>query len=340
MTLLLLSVLGVLLASFCCSLMEAVLLSVTPVYVEVLLRRGYVSGRRLKTLKQDPGRPLGAILAFNTIANVMGSAFIGIQVLELFGHRWVAACSAALTLLILVLAEFLPKIIGARYWRQLAPVSAHVLRAWVWMLYPFVRVSQILSRRLAPHDRRSRLTREELIATTEIGKMDGALRDKEAHRIQNLLGLSQISVRDVFTPRARLLAFPAGKTVGEIVRENNPIRFSRIPVFGRDLDDITGFVLRQQLLRASVEGRTQATAGVLAEPLHAVPLSASVGTVLDAFIHRREHIFLVVDEYGGTAGIITLEDALETLLGSEIADEGDRQEEQRGGADSLSRPPR
>ena len=329
--------------SFLCSLLEAVILSISHAYIETLTNGQPKSARILKDLKERIDRPLAAILTLNTVAHTVGAAGVGAQVLKLYGQHYhnghggrvVALASAGLTVLILVFSEIIPKTVGAVYWKQLAPAAGYTIKVLIVLIYPLVVAFEGLSRLIAGRRYQSKVSREEMMAVAEIGKDEGTLAMQETRVIQNLLRLNKVRAKDVLTPRSVLSAFQKDKTVREAVEKHSPIRFSRIPVYGKDLDDISGIALRYQVLRAYAEGRQETKLEAMSTPIHAVPDSKTVGGILDEFIRRQEQIFLVVDEYGGTAGIITLEDAIETLLGVEIVDEFDSVKDMRKLAEQL-----
>ena len=309
--------------SFLCSLLESVILSVSQAYIALLIKEGKKSGRLLKEMKKTIDHPLAVILTLNTIANTIGAAGVGAQTYRLWGSKWVAVSSATLTILILVFSEIIPKTIGADHWKKLAPVSAYLLRGLIVVLYPAVIALEAISSFVSPGIGHNKITREEMMALADIGENEGILLKKEALIIQNLLLLNTIRTENILTPRSVILAFQKDKTIGEVIAEHSQIRFSRIPVYGKTRDDITGVVFTNDLLEAYYTGRENENIESLVKPLFAVPESKSITDLLDEFINRREHMFLVVDEYGGTAGIVTLEDAIETLLGVEIVDEVD-----------------
>lgn len=318
-----------LIVSFFCSLLESVILSVSHAFIALLIKEGKKSGKILREMKKNIDPPLAAILTLNTVANTVGAAGVGAQTYFLFGSKWVAVSSAVLTVLILVCSEIIPKTIGAAHWKRLAPVSAYVLKGLILVLYPVVKALEGISGFVSPESAQSHITREEMIALAEIGEDEGILLRKEARIIQNLLLLNTIRTEDIMTPRSVVLAFQKEETVGEVVSEHSPINFSRIPVYGENRDDIKGVVFTNELLETYYTGREKKSIEHLMKPLFAVPGSKSIADLLDEFINRREHIFQVVDEYGGTAGIVTLEDAIETLLGVEIVDELDSVEDMR-----------
>jgi len=334
-----------LLVSFFCSLAEAALLSVPHSYIETLVKGQHRSGRVLKELKERLDRSLAAILTLNTVANTVGAAGVGAQALKLANdawpdssnNKWVALASALLTVSILIFSEIIPKTVGAVYCRQLAPATAHCIKVLIGITYPIVLLSESLGKVLARGSSQQKVSREEMAASAQIGADEGSLAGQEMRIIRNLLHLGRVRAKNVLTPRSVVLAFPQKQTVQQVVRNHSPLRFSRLPIYGKDLDDITGLVLRHDVLQAYSQGKVTTTLGELAKPIHAVPETKSVASILDEFIHKREQLFLVVDEYGGTAGIITLEDAIETLLGVEIVDEFDSVEDMRKLASQIFR---
>mgnify|MGYP003564658645 CR=1 FL=1 len=309
--------------SFLCSIMEAVLLSVTHSYIAVLEKEEKGCAKHLRKIKEKIDRPLSAILTLNTIANTVGATGVGAQTLKVFGNQWVALASGILTLCILVFSEIIPKTIGASYWRKLAPVSAYVIKGLIFITYPIVISFEGLSHIISPKGKRVKITREELISAAEIGENAGALKKEEATIIGNVLLLQKVVARDIMTPRSVIFGLDKSLTVRQIMKQNRILNFSRIPVFENSIDNITGLVLRPVILKALCDGNDSVTIGDLANPIHAVPGSNSVASVMNKFIKRREQLFLLVDEYGQTEGIITLEDVIETLLGVEIVDELD-----------------
>jgi CBS domain containing-hemolysin-like protein len=316
--------------SFICSLLEAVLFSVSREYVESQVNQGHTSGSIMKGLKGNIDRPLSAILTLNTVSHTVGAAGVGASALTLWGDKWVAVVSAVLTLCILVFSEIIPKTLGAVYCKKLMPSASYTIRALVWGLFPVVIVLEYLSSKIAPTGAvGSKTSREEMHAIAELGRSEGTLHYQETRVIQNLLALKNIRVKDILTPRSVVLAFKKDELVSEIVQNNSPIRFSRIPIYGKDLDDINGVVNRYKILQSLSNGQGKERLDVISQPIHIVPDTKSVASTLDEFVNRREQLFLVVDEYGGTEGIVTLEDVIETLLGVEIVDEYDAVQDMR-----------
>lgn len=322
MTLLVVYFLLAIVVSFFCSLLEAVMLSVSPAYIALAVKSGKRYGKILQTLKAQIDRPLAAILTLNTVSHTVGAAGVGAQVHVIWGDGFTAITSGILTFFILVFSEIIPKTVGASNWKALAPLCAYLTRALIFVMYPFVLFSEFLYRLLSRGDEFT-VTREEMIVTAEMGALEGAIRRKESTIIRNLLMLDAIKVADIMTPRSVMCAFEDDNSVGQIMEKFKPIRFSRIPVFKDDLDHVLGMVHRYKVLEAYSQDLDDLAISKLMTPLHSIPENISVGAALDQFIKRKEHIFLVVDEYGSTTGLVSLEDAIETLLGVEIVDEFD-----------------
>ena len=327
MGLLILYVLLALGFSFLCSIMEAVLLSVTPSYVAALEQEGAATGERLRTLKDDIDRPLAAILSLNTIAHTVGAAGAGAQAAVVFNNQYVGATSAVLTLLILVVSEIIPKSLGASYWRRLAPVVARLLYFVELLMLPLVWLSQHITRLLSKGDREASVSREEFTALAELGEEEGIFEEEESRILRNLFRFSSLRVRDVMTPRTVVQAHPEHQTVGEIIENHDEFRFSRIPVYTETRDDITGYVLKDEILLKAAQEEDTVTLHDLRREMLGVQEALPLPKLFERLLDHGEHIALAVDEYGGTAGIVTMEDVVETLLGLEIVDEVDSTED-------------
>lgn len=309
--------------SFLCSLLESVLLSMSPTYINVLMKKHPISGKLLNKLKENINRPLAAILSLNTISHTVGAAGVGAVTYDILGSKWVAIMSGILTLSILIFSEIFPKTIGSHYWKRLAVSSGYIIRGLIIIMYPFVILLEVLSNWLKPDVRQDIVTKEDVIAMAEIGEDEGTIEEDESTIIENLLRLDNITAEEVLTPRSVVYALQKDLTVREALDEYDNIIFSRIPVYNKDLDEITGLVRRDNLLNSKAEDKFDVTMDALSNPVHVVQEKDSVGTILDEFVRRREHLFIVKDEFGQFVGIITLEDAIETLLGVEIVDETD-----------------
>ena len=313
-----------LVVSFLCSLLESVLLSVSHAHIAVLVKGGSKRGNLMFSLKENINRPLSAILTINTIANTVGAAGVGAQTYSVFGSSWVAISSIILTISILFFSEIIPKTLGANYTKSLVGFTAYMISILIFLVFPMVfigeKISKILSRDSQDN---SKASRAELIAMAELSEDEGAIDSQEGDIIENLMKLDNILAEEVMTPRSVIFSLSNEDTVGQVVNKYSPLVFSRIPIFKNSLDQVIGFVHRYDLVNKQAEDKFDVTMNSLMEPVHTVKDSDSVSTILDQFVKRRQQIFIVEDEFGTTTGLISLEDAIETLLGVEIVDEHD-----------------
>ena len=309
--------------SFLCSLLESIILSITHSHVAVLAKTGSKAGRLLENMKENINKPLAAILTVNTVANVVGAAGVGAQAMKLFGSEWVAILSGLLTLCILVFSEIIPKTLGTVYWRSLAGPAVYMITGLIYLTYPFAFLSNYFSKIFTSANHQQKVSRQEVVAMAEMGEDEGSIREKESDIIENLLNLNDVVAEDVMTPRSVVFALQKDSTVGDVVEEHTPIAFSRIPIFNKDMDDIMGFIHRYDLVNKQAEDQFHIKMKDILEPIHTVKQEDSIASILDEFVRRRQQIFMVIDEFGTTTGLITLEDAIETLLGVEIVDEHD-----------------
>jgi CBS domain containing-hemolysin-like protein len=313
-----------LVVSFLCSLLESVLLSVSHAHIAVLVKEGSKRGKLMFSLKENINRPLSAILTFNTIANTVGAAGVGAQTYSVFGSSWVAISSIILTLSILFFSEIIPKTLGANYTKSLVGFTAYMIRILIFLVFPMVFLGEKISKFLSRDNQdSSKASREELIAMAELSEDEGAIDSQEGDIIENLMKLDNILAEEVMTPRSVIFSLSDEDTVGKVVNKYSPLVFSRIPIFRNSLDQVIGFVHRYDLVNKQAEDKFNVTMSSLMEPVHTVKESDSVSTILDQFVKRRQQIFIVEDEFGTTTGLISLEDAIETLLGVEIVDEHD-----------------
>ncbi|TXS93572.1 CNNM domain-containing protein [Parahaliea aestuarii] len=310
--------------SFLCSVSEAVLLSVTTAYTHLLEQNGRPAGKRLRTLKQDIDRPLSAILTLNTIAHTVGAAGAGAQATVVFGSHMLGVFSAVLTFLILVFSEIIPKTLGAFYWRQLAPPVSLMLQWMIILLYPLVKMSNWLTSLIAKSKPLRGLSREEFVVMAELGEIEGQLEDHESRILRNLLLLRETRVRDVMTPRPVLFSLPEELSVADYIEHHADNPFSRVPVYAANQDQVTGFVLRSDLILAHGRGEGQQALSHYRRTIPALVAAIDLLRAFEVMLDQSTHIMLVVDEYGGVDGLLTQEDIFETLLGLEIVDERDR----------------
>ncbi|WP_434357343.1 hemolysin family protein [Parasalinivibrio latis] len=309
--------------SFICSVLEAVLLSITPSYLATLRQQQHPAAERLGKLKDDIDRPLASILTLNTIAHTVGAAASGAQAAKVFGEAWLGVFSGVLTLAILLLSEIVPKTIGATYWRQLAPSSAVILKWMVWMLAPLVWLSNQITSRLARGHEAPKM-RDELSAMAMLATESGELADNESKMLSNLLELREVPVTRIMTPRPVLFRVPADLTIDEFITQHQDTPFSRPLVYAGQRDNILGFVHRLELFAASRRGDGHKQLGAAMRPLPVIMNTFTVPHAFDTLMARRSQIGMIVDEYGTVQGIVTLEDIFEHLVGAEIVDEADK----------------
>jgi CBS domain containing-hemolysin-like protein len=312
-------VLGV---SFLCSLLESVFLSITQTHVAWAKKEGKAYSRLLDHLKDKVNRPLAAILTANTIVNTVGSAAIATQVYQLYGSLGVSIASGLLTVAILILAEIFPKILGAHYWKNMTGFAVYAIQVFIFILYPVVWTIERMAHPFGREDGNS-VTREEVIAAAELGVEDGSIRQKESTIIKNLLTLNSLFVSDIMTPRSVFFALEENETVEEVFKKHRPIRFSRIPVYRESLDHVVGLTMRHRIHDALSSDQHHTKVGELTTPIQVVSERMTVAGLLEFLIKKKEHLALVLDDYGMVVGLVTLEDAIESLLGMEIVDELD-----------------
>jgi len=330
MSALLITIVVMLALSFFCSISEAALYAVPPARVENLRLRGSVMGLRLAGLRERIERPITAILFLNTFANTMGAAIAGGIFGEHFGPAHVLAFSIFLTLAVLLFSEIIPKSLGVGYSRSLAPLLAWPIQVLVWMFYPLVHAGEWLTHLLIPSRKGEGPSEDEIVTLAAMGAKGGAIMSKEAQWVRNVLRLNNRTAGQIMTPRPVLVTVPGEKTVGELADELTKLGFSRLPVISAEgVDHVTGIVLRNRLFEAYLKGERNKRIAELQSPANFVPASMPGHELLRTFIDKRTHIAVVLDEYGGTAGVVSLEDVLEEMLGEEILDEFDTHSDMR-----------
>jgi len=308
--------------SFICSILEAVLLSITPSYVEKTLTDKPRAGKQLTHVKEHLDESLSSILILNTFAHTMGAAGVGAQALIVFGPKWETLVAVLLTLVILFFSEIIPKTLGATYWQKLAIPASYLIQWLVRLVYPLVWISTRLTK-LFSVNKGNEITREEIIALASLGHKDGILIQQENNYLSNILRLREIRTEEILTPRTVVHMFEDSTTVSDTLNDPRTREFTRLPIYHETPDDITGKIIKHDLFEAERNGNGDKPISDFAKKIYRVSEKLPVQQLLDLFIKKRAHLFLVEDEYGQTAGIVTLEDAIETLLGREIVDESD-----------------
>lgn len=309
--------------SFLCSILEAVLLSISPSFVAVTEKNSPKTGQLLKELKKDIDRPLSAILTLNTIAHTVGAAGVGAQAQVVFGNAYVSITSAVLTLAILIFSEIIPKTLGANYWKALSGFAARTIKLLIYITYPLVLLSQWITRWLSSEENQPSVSREEFSAMAELGFEEGIFEEGESNIFKNLIRFRSLRVQDIMTPRIVVVKFQEDQTIDQILKEKDELRVSRMPVFGENEEDITGYVLKNDLYYNLSEGNGEKTLKEIKREVLILPETISLKTLFERLLEKQEHIAVVVDEYGGFSGVVTMEDVVETLFGMEIVDEID-----------------
>ncbi len=329
--------------SFLCSILEAVLLSITPTFISVKKREEKSYALILEDLKKDVDQPLIAILTLNTVAHTVGAILVGVQAkvayTELYGSTertifgitftedlMVGIVSTLMTILILVASEIIPKTIGATYWRNLANFTSKTLKFMVLSLKytGLLWVLQLFTRLVGgkAHEG-SVLSREDFSVMTEVAQEEGIFEKSESTIIKNLLRFDKVLVKDVMTPRAVMKIASEKTTIADFFKKNPKMRFSRIPVYGEKPDHIDGFVLKDTILEEMINNKGNIPLSEIKRNILITERNTPIPKLFDTLVKKREHVALVVDEYGSVSGLVTMEDVIETLLGLEIMDESD-----------------
>lgn len=323
MTLLFFFLFLALFVSFLCSIMEAVLLSATPSYLRLKEKNGNSSAKIFIKLKQNIDRPLSAILSLNTVAHTIGASGVGVQATKVFGEAYFGIASAILTILILFLSEIIPKTIGARFWKELAMISGQAIRITIFITYPLVIISAYLTRLISEKQNEQTISREEISVLANIGAEEGIFGEKENKIIQNLIRLKSIGVSEIMTPRVVVSVADENMTLQGFLKNKKFLHFSRIPIYSENPENITGYVFRQVVFEKLAEDREGLKLKDIKRDIVVVNDTNPLFGVWETLLVKKEHIALIVDEYGGMDGIVTMEDIIETLLGFEIVDETD-----------------
>ena len=323
MTLLLLFLLGALAISFLCSILESVLMSTPISYITMREDEGYRPAVRFREYKEESARPLAAILALNTIANTIGAAGVGRQATLLFGAEWFGWVSAAMTLLILIFAEIIPKTIGTSQWRRLMGFTARMLRLLILLMYPIVILIELITNLFARDEEEASVSREEVSAMANVGEEEGVIDEDENRIIQNVIKLDGVKAYDVMTPRVVAQTASENMSLKNFYKDKDFEHYSRIPVYSESPEYITGYILRSEALECLAEDKFDMRLSEIKRDITFFNEEQSVADIWDTLLAKKEQIGLIIDEYGCFQGILTLEDIIETILGLEIIDEND-----------------
>ncbi|NPD47466.1 MULTISPECIES: CNNM domain-containing protein [unclassified Lentimicrobium] len=309
--------------SFLCSIMEAVLLSTPQSFLIVKQENGNAWAKGFVDLKSNIDKPLSAILSLNTVAHTIGAAGVGAQAVAVFGAASFGLVSAILTILILVITEIIPKTIGARYWRNLAKISYQIIKFMIIITYPLVVMSAVITKLISKNKQEETTSREEIAALANIGADEGVFSNKEHKIIQNVLRLKNVKVTEIMTPRVVVAVADEELYLSDFFKNKDYLKFSRIPIYTENDENITGYVFRQEVFEKLAEDQHELRLKDVKREIVVVPNSIVLFTLWEELLDKKEHIALIVDEYGGLDGIVTMEDIIETLLGLEIMDEKD-----------------
>jgi len=312
-----------------CSLFESVLYSVPKRHIETMTQAGKPTAKLFKKMRRDVERPIAAVLSLNTIANTAGAAVAGSAASAVFGYQWLGYFSAFFTLAVLVFAEIIPKTAGVVYCRSLMPKVAYPLRGLVWVMAPAIWLTGLITRLFAGDKSQEEITSEEIRVMARLSGKSGGIRRYQEQAIENILTLQNKQVKDVMTPRTVIFSLSEHLTVEEASRVSTNWEHSRFPVYDQEMEDVVGIVFTKELFMALAEGKKDMHLNELMHPVHFVVETARLNTVLKEYLELRQHLFLVLDEYGGLAGLCSLEDILEEILGREIVDESDEVADKR-----------
>jgi len=303
--------------------MESVLLSTPQSFLIVKYENGNGWAKTFMDLKTRIGKPLSAILSLNTVAHTVGAAGVGAQAVKVFGEASFGIVSAILTILILVITEIIPKTIGARYWRNLAKISSIIIKGMIIITYPLVVMSSVITKLISKNKHEQTISREEIAALANIGADEGVFSNKEHKIIQNLLRLKNVKVSEIMTPRVVVAVADEDLYLKDFLKNKDYLRFSRIPIYSQNEENITGYVFRQSVFEKLAEDKHDLKLKDIKREIVMVPNSVVLFSLWENLLEKKEHIALILDEYGGLDGIVTMEDIIETLLGLEIIDEKD-----------------
>lgn len=322
--------------SFVCSILEAVQLSITHSHINIVKKNNKKLASLMKKQKEEIQTSIAAILTLNTFAHTLGAAGVGAEAAKVFGAEYMFYISAVLTLLILVFSEVIPKTLGAYHWKKLSPMCTKTIRILILLTYPLVFVMNLMTDFLRKN-KKDIITREEIAASANIALESGVLNDSENDVIENLLSLKDIKVKDIYTPRSVMFSIKKEELMESLKRNDKKLDFekireySRIPIYTKNIDDIEGIIISKEFFFEYILQKKQNKEDLI-KPVYKINENIPISKLLDLFLLKNEHLFIVTDSYGQTQGVVTLEDALETLLGIEIVDELDKNIDMREAA--------
>lgn len=325
MTLLIIYLILAIAISFLCSILEAVILSVSASFIRMKKMEGKSAAKYLSRLKNNIDEPLAAILSINTVAHTVGAAGVGAQAVAVFGEIYFGIISAVLTLAILIFSEIIPKTIGALYWRNLALLSSRIIIAMIYIAYPLVLLSRFITKLISRKKNALTMTRDELIALAHLGSKNGILEETESKIITNLIRLRTIKVNRIMTPRTVVVAAPEDMLLVDFIKEKKNLQHSRIPVYQGSIDHVTGYILNSDVLEKLAEETTNSRLTELKRSVQMFYENFTIPRLFEEFLIQNEQIAVIINEYGGMEGVVTLEDIIETILGLEIVDEKDNE---------------
>ncbi len=305
-----------------CSMLEATLLSTPLSYITGLEDQGVKGAQRLKRLKQNPDRPISAILCLNTIANTVGASIVGSLVYEVYGDALVGIFSTIFTLCILIFSEIIPKTIGTSYWRSLAIPASVIINGMIFISFPLVWILERLQKLISANSNQVSVSREDISAMVSVATEEEVIEKDEKKMIQNLLKLDEVTAHEIMTPSVVVEMVHGSMTIKEFYDSDNT--HSRILVYDEENDEyVVGYVLRQEVLEKMAEDSFDTPLNDIIRPIMTFGEDDSVADIWEKLLEKKEHISAILDEYGSLRGIVTMEDVIETMLGQEIVDEKD-----------------
>ena len=291
-------------------------------FISMKENEGNKTATLMKRYKNNVDRPVGAILSLNTIAHTIGSAGVGAESIKIFGEEYFGLISAILTLLILVLSEIIPKTIGASYWRSLAMTSTKIIRVLIFITYPLVLLSEVITKIFTPKNHQVSVSREEVSAMVDVGTTEGIFRESESKIIKSCIHLAGVKAREIMTPSIVVETANTSLTIKEFY-DQQTWNFSRIPVYDTNKDYIVGYVLKDMVLKALSDDKFDTKLSDMIRSILSFNEDDSVYQIWEKMLEKREHISIIVDEYGCLRGVVSMEDIIETMTGVEIVDEDD-----------------